>query len=64
VGIVDGGTQPLEDGDDLLAGKPLALFFQRLQTGFERGAIDELHDHVVQVLLDVEVEYLDDIGMP
>ena len=37
---------------------------QRIQIGFEGVAFKQFHDHVIQVILYIEVEDLNDVGMP
>ena len=63
VGVIDGRPQSLENAKDFLVGKCLSFFFQFSQASLKRGAVDKLHDHVIEVFFDIEIEHLNDVGV-
>ncbi len=64
MGVVDRCAQTLEHTDDFLIRELPGRVFQLLQARFQRGAIDEFHDHVVEIVFHIEIEHLDDVRVP
>ncbi len=60
VGITQGRSDLLDDGDDLAKG---AYLPPPGQVGFEVLAFDKFHDHVVKMILPTKIVHLNDIGV-
>ncbi len=63
VGVADGVEQGAEEAEDLVHGHALAAPEEIVEIVFQRDARDVLHDHVVLLAFDVEVEDLHDVGV-
>ncbi len=63
-----GVPQPREcvpcDADGLVQRHPLAPGPELVLAGAQGVAFEQFHDHVVQAVLRVEIEDLDDVGVP
>ncbi len=64
VGVVEAAQRVFQDAQDFGQRHTLALDAVLVQAGAQGVAFEQFHDHVVDVVLDIEVEDLHNGGMP